>query len=167
MISLMKKIVNICKKLKQENVHIAIDTSGIGNGNYKELLETIDMVLLDIKHINKDGYINITQTDNLDKFFEFVNELNTTNVEVWIRQVIIPDVNDNKEYIEKLASFLENNIKNITRVDFLPFHTLGNTKYEEWGINNPYKNKVAMDKEKCEELHNYFLSIYNKKKDNQ
>ena len=113
------------------------------------------MVLLDIKHINKDGYINITQTDNLDKFFEFVNELNTTNVEVWIRQVIIPDVNDNKEYIEKLASFLENNIKNITRVDFLPFHTLGNTKYEELGINNPYKNKVAMDKEKCEELHNY------------
>ena len=125
------------------------------------------MVLLDIKHINKDGYINITQTDNLDKFFEFVNELNTTNVEVWIRQVIIPDVNDNKEYIEKLASFLENNIKNITKVDFLPFHTLGNTKYEELGINNPYKNKVAMDKEKCEELHNYFLSIYNKKKDNQ
>ena len=160
-------LVDICKKLKDEKIHIAIDTSGIGNGNYKELLENIDMVLLDIKHIDKDGYINITQTDNLDKFFEFVNELNMTNVEVWIRQVIIPDVNDNKEYIEKLASFLDDNIKNITRVDFLPFHTLGNTKYEELGINNPYKDKVAMDKEKCEELHNYFLSIYNKKKDNQ
>ena len=120
-----------------------------------------------LQQLRREHLVNRKPIENLDKFFEFVNELNTTNVEVWIRQVIIPDVNDNKEYIEKLASFLENNIKNITRVDFLPFHTLGNTKYEELGINNPYKNKVAMDKEKCEELHNYFLSIYNKKKDNQ
>ena len=115
------------------------------------------MVLLDIKHITKEGYFDITQTNYLDKFFEFVEQLNKTNVEVWIRQVIIPDVNDNIEYMNNLAIFINKYIKNVTRVDFLPFHILGNTKYEELGIKNPYKNKEAMDKEKCDQLHKYFL----------
>ena len=121
-------LLETCKKLKQENIHIAIDTAGIGNGDYQELLQTIDLVLLDIKHITKEGYIDITQTDNIDKFNDFVEQLNKTNVEVWIRQVIIPDVNDNIEYMNALATYIKTNIKNVTKIEFLPFHTLGNEK---------------------------------------
>ena len=62
-------LVETCKKLKQEDIHIAIDTAGIGLGDYKELLDTIDMVLLDIKHINKEGYLDITQKPLMNKFF--------------------------------------------------------------------------------------------------
>ena len=65
-------LVETCKKLKQEDIHIAIDTAGIGLGNYKELFENIDLVLLDIKHTTKEGYIDITGCDNQEKFFEFV-----------------------------------------------------------------------------------------------
>ena len=150
--------------LKKENIHIAIDTAGIGNGDYKELLENIDMVLLDIKAITKESYLDITRKDELDEFFNFINQLNKTNVDVWIRQVIIPEVNDNKEYMENLAKFLHKNIKNIKRIDFLPFHTLGFTKYEELKIVNPYKNKPAMDKEKSDELYKYFISKYKENK---
>ena len=134
-------LLETCKKLKQENIHIAIDTAGIGNGDYQELLQTIDLVLLDIKHITKEGYIDITQTDNIDKFNDFVEQLNKTNVEVWIRQVIRPDVNDNIEYMNSLATYIKTNIKNVTKIEFLPFHTLGNEKYEKLGIKNPYKDK--------------------------
>ena len=154
-------LVDICKDLKKENIHIAIDTAGIGNGNYKELLDQIDLVLLDIKHINKDGYINITQTDNIDKFNEFIKELNESNKEVWIRQVIIPGINDNQEYIKDLANYL-NNIKNITKVEFLPFHTMAFNKYESLKINNPFKDIEAMDNIKCENLYNEFMKIYKK-----
>ena len=79
------------------------------------------MVLLDIKAITKEDYLNITRKDELDEFFNFINQLNKTNVDVWIRQVIIPEVNDNKEYMENLAEFLHKNIKNIKRIDFLPY----------------------------------------------
>ena len=79
-------LVETCKKLKEENIHIAVDTAGIGNGDYKELFETIDMVLLDIKHITDSGYKNITDRDYMNKFFKFVKQLNETNVEVWIRR---------------------------------------------------------------------------------
>lgn len=155
-------LLETCKKLKQENIHIAIDTAGIGNGDYQELLQTIDLVLLDIKHITKEGYIDITQTDNIDKFNDFVEQLNKTNVEVWIRQVIIPDVNDNIEYMNSLATYIKTNIKNVTKIEFLPFHTLGNEKYEKLGIKNPYKDKKDMDKDKCDELYNHFINEYNK-----
>ena len=155
-------LLETCKKLKQENIHIAIDTAGVGNGDYQELLQTIDLVLLDIKHITKEGYIDITQTDNIEKFNDFVEQLNKTNVEVWIRQVIIPDVNDNIEYMNALATYIKTNIKNVTKIEFLPFHTLGNEKYEKLGIKNPYKDKKDMDKDKCNELYNHFINEYNK-----
>ncbi len=154
-------LLETCKKLKKENIHIAIDTSGVGNGSYQELLQTIDLVLLDIKHITKEGYINITQTDNLNKFYEFVDQLNKTNVEVWIRQVIIPNVNDNEEYMNELANFIKTNIKNVKKIEFLPFHTLGNEKYKKLGIKNPYQDKLNMAQNKCNELYEYFLTKYN------
>ena len=153
-------LVECCKKLKNENIHIAIDTAGIGYGDYSELLNNIDMVLLDIKHINKNGYIDITQMDKIDDFFKFVDQLNNCNVEVWIRQVIIPDVNDNEEYIHNLSSFIKENIRNVTRVDFLPYHKMGEEKYKKLGIVSPYKDKLAMDTKKCEELYEIFKKDY-------
>lgn len=155
-------LVETCKLLKKEEIHIAIDTAGIGLGNYSELFDNIDMVLLDIKHITRDGYRNITQRDYLDKFFDFVNELNKTNVEVWIRQVIIPGVNDNREYMLDLSKFIKKYIKNVTRVDFLPYHKLGSEKYDVLGIEYPYKNVNEMDKGRCDELYQVFIEDFSK-----
>jgi len=155
-------LVETCKKLKQEDIHIALDTAGIGYGDYKELLNTIDLVLLDIKHITKEGYMDITQVDKLQEFFNFVEQLNKTNVEVWIRQVIVPGIHDNEEYITNLSKFIKEHIKNVTRIDFLPYHKLGDEKYEKLGIKNPYKDKHSMDKEKSDELYQKFMQIYKK-----
>lgn len=153
-------LVETCKLLKRENIHIAIDTAGIGLGDYKELLSTIDMVLLDIKHITKEGYIDVTCRDNLDKFMEFVKQLNESNKEVWIRQVIVPGVHDNEEYIFSLSKFIKDNIKNVTRVDFLPYHKLGSEKYERMGIDNPYIDMPEMDKDKTDYLYQMFLEDF-------
>lgn len=155
-------LVECCKKLKNEGIHIAIDTAGIGLGDYTELLNNIDMVLLDIKHIDRDGYVDITQVDKYDEFFNFVDQLNNSNVEVWIRQVIVPGIHDNQEYILRLSKFIKKYIKNVTRVDFLPYHKLGEEKYEKLGINYPYKELPAMDKNKCDDLYNIFMEDFNK-----
>lgn len=154
-------LIEVCKKLKEENIHIALDTAGIGNGNYKELLNLVDLVILDIKHITKEGYQNITQTDNYEKFKIFLQELNESNKDVWIRQVIIPGINDSKEYIKKLSTYIVNNIKNVKNVEFLPFHTMAFEKYKKLNIKNHYKNIESMDKEKCTELLEYYNSIQN------
>lgn len=155
-------LVECCKKIKNEGIHIAIDTAGIGLGDYTELLNNIDMVLLDIKHIDRDGYVDITQVDKYDEFFNFVDQLNNSNVEVWIRQVIVPGIHDNQDYILRLSKFIKKYIKNVTRVDFLPYHKLGGEKYEKLGIDYPYKELPAMDKNKCDDLYNIFMEDFNK-----
>lgn len=155
-------LLEICKKLKKENIHIALDTAGIGLGDYRELLKYIDLVLLDIKHITKEGFLDITCRDYLDKYKEFLKELNNSNVEVWIRQVIVPGVHDNKDYLKSLKEFIKSNINNVKRIDFLPYHKLGSEKYDKLNIINPYKDKEELDKDVCDRLYQEFMEDYNK-----
>lgn len=155
-------LLETCKKLKKENIHIAIDTAGIGLGDYKELFDTIDLVLLDIKHITKEGYMDITCRDYLERFMEFVKQLNESGKEVWIRQVIVPGIHDNSQYMSHLVTFIKNNIKNAKRVDFLPYHKLGSEKYDVLGIDNPYLNMPEMDIVRCDELYKRFLEDFEK-----
>ena len=93
---------------------------------------------------------------------KFIKTANKLNKLFWVRQVIVPDVNDNEEYIIDLANFIKTNIKNVKKIEFLPFHTLGNEKYIKLGIKNPYQDKKDMDQNKCNKLYELFLKEYNK-----
>lgn len=153
-----KFIIETAKILKEENIHITLDTSGVGLNDYEEVLKYIDLVILDIKHTSKEGYKELTNLDiyHVEKFIE---DLNKSNKPVWIRQVIVPGLMDNKEYIDSLVNYIKK-IKNIQRVDFLPYHRLGREKYLTLNIPYPYEDKQDMDKEKCNELYQYFIEKY-------
>ena len=157
-------IIETSKLLKKESINIAIDTSGVGFGNYKDLLDLTDLVILDIKHTDKEEYFKLTG-QNIDKVENFIKELNNSNKKVWIRQVIIPDLTDNEEYITSLVEYLKK-IKNIERVDFLPYHRLGREKYLKLNIPYPYENKQDMDKDKCDKLFKIFLEKQKSSKNN-
>ena len=152
-------LIAVCKKLKEENIHIAVDTSGNGLGKYAELFKYIDLVLLDIKHVNQEDYKELTEGD-INKSLEFINELNKTSIPVWIRQVVVPGIMDDDEYLNDLKQFIKT-IKNVERIDFLPYHKLGSEKYDKLGIINPYKDMPEMDKEKCNLLYEKFTKLYN------
>lgn len=150
-------LIEVCKLLKKENIHIALDTSGVGNGNYKELLSYVDLIILDIKHTDKNEYRELTGYD-IKESDTFIKELNKSNKPVIIRQVILPGLTDNIDYIKTLKQKIKT-IKNIQKVEFLPYHTLGITKYQELGLNYPLSNLEPMDKEKCEKLYQEFIKL--------
>lgn len=150
-------IIELSKRLKEENINVALDTSGVGNGNYSNILENIDIVLLDIKHVTKEGYKEITGFE-IDESLKFITELNKLNKRVWIRQVIVPEITDNIEYICMLKQFLKQ-VKNIEKVEFLPYHKLGDKKYTDLGIDNPYQDKLEMDKDTCRKLFEEFTNL--------
>ena len=155
-----KFIIEVSKLLKRDNIHIALDTAGVGYGDYDELLKYIDLIILDIKHTSPIGYKELTGVE-LKEVERFICKLNEYNKKVWIRQVIIPGVTDNIEYIKSLSDYIKK-INNIEKIEFLPYHRLGREKYISMGIPYPYEDKKDMDKERCNELYQYFLSI-NKK----
>ena len=158
-------LLEICQRLKEEGVHIAIDTAGVGIGKYDEILSLVDLVLLDIKHLNKEEYLKLTGRD-ISLSEKFIESLNKSGKPVWIRQVIVPGIMDNEEYLYELATYLLK-IKNIEKIEFLPFHHLGFSKYTELKIENPLKNTPEMNVEENQKLYEKFMDIYHNLYSNQ
>ena len=146
-------LLECLKLLKKESIHTAIDTAGVGNGDYEEILEYVDLVILDIKSVDEKEYKYITGKD-MTEFYKFLEICQTLNKKMWIRQVIVPGINDTLDNILKLNEFLSK-IKNVEKVELLPYHTLGNDKYKKLGIDYPLKEVKDLSTEKIEELSKY------------
>lgn len=146
-------IIEVAKILKKENIHIALDTSGCGNGNYDEILKYIDLVILDIKAVHSNDYIKIT-SHTMDEFNNFKDEVIRQQKPLWIRQVIVPGINDTKENMDDLREYLKQ-FKTIEKIELLPYHTYGVEKYHKLGIPYSLENVEALTKEKCDDLYDY------------
>lgn len=157
-------LITTCKLLKEEGIHIALDTSGTGIGRYEEILPYIDLIILDIKDVTKNRFTELTSGD-ITKSQEFLKVARQMHKEFWVRQVIVPGVHDSEEYMHNLNTYIEEHLDKscISRIEFLPYHKLGSEKYEKLNINNPYINLEEMNAEKCQNLYNTFMEIYNQK----
>jgi pyruvate formate lyase activating enzyme len=135
--------VGFCEALlelfKSAGIHTAIDTSGcLLNDDVKTLLEYTDLCLLDIKMTNEDDYEKYIG-GSLEKTLEFLEYLDSINMPVWIRQVIVPGINDTIENYDKLKE-LVNPFKCIEKVELLPFRKLCLEKYENMGLEFSLKD---------------------------
>ena len=151
-------LVELCKKLKKDNIHIALDTAGVGYSNYDDLLPLVDLIILDIKHVNLDGYLKITRTKNIDKCEEFIKACNKYHKNMWIRQVVVPGITDSMDYFKELKEYLKK-IDNIKKIEFLPYHKLGEEKYKTIGIPYPLSDTPEMDKDLCQNLYDEFIKL--------
>lgn len=150
-------LLELLKRCKEEGIHTAIDTSGYGRGNYEEILKYTDLVLLDIKHINDEGYRRITNygISGLEKFIE---ALNNSNSKVWMRHVVIPGITDNEEHMESFREILYK-IKNLDKVQLLPYHSMGVEKYKKLHIPYPLKGVKDMDEERIDKLNSIIKKV--------
>lgn len=154
----LKECLKLCKTV---NIHTCLDTSGVGNGEYYEdILKYTDLVLYDIKAVKKEDYEHMTGLD-ISKSLGFLSLCEQLDKKLWIRCVIVPGINDTEEYIASLADTIRN-IKNVERVELLPYHTMGQTKYDDLGIPYRLKDTPPMDANRCKELENKLMSLLNK-----
>jgi pyruvate formate lyase activating enzyme len=140
------------KGCQREGIHTVIDTSGVGFGDYDEILKYTNLVILDIKHSNPQKYKNITGVD-IKYYYKFKESVIKNNKDIWIKQVVTPGINDSyedmMEFEREVNSFPQNIIQ---KVELLPYHTLGVFKYKESGINYRLDNIPPLSKGKLEEL---------------
>lgn len=133
----VKFLIELFKKLKEENIHTCIDTSGMVSitDDIKELLSYTDLVLLDIKHINDNKCRDLVGKSNKLEL-EFAKYLSDNNIKMWIRQVIVPGYTDNKEDLLKLKDFI-GSLKTVEKVELLPYHNIGEFKWKKLGLKYP------------------------------
>ncbi len=140
-------VSEIFKKVKAKGIHTCLDTSGfIPIDKIGDVLDYTDLVLLDIKSYNPKTYKKLTGVE-LAPTLKFAQELMKRHIPVWIRYVLVPHLTDDMNDIEELAKYLTT-LKNVKRIDVLPFHKMGEFKWKELG----YAYKLANTPEPSEDL---------------
>jgi len=142
-------LLETVKLLKKNNIHVALDTSGVAD-NYEEILQLVDLVILDVKAVDAKEYMAITGRE-IAEFNKFLADCQRLNKKLWLRQVIVPNINDDEKHVLQLKQFASK-LKNVERIELLPYHSMAKTKYKELGIPYRLENTLDMDKQKCKDL---------------
>jgi pyruvate formate lyase activating enzyme len=128
-------VVKVFAAAKGMGVHTALDTNGyLGDKLSDADLETIDLVLLDVKTWDAERHRALTGMDNAPTL-AFARRLAARQRPMWVRYVLVPGVTDDLDDIAQIAAFAAG-LGNVERVDVLPFHQLGKYKWEKLGM--PY-----------------------------
>lgn len=115
---------------KEQGLHTALDTSGyLGAKVDDEMLADIDLVLLDIKAFSARRYKKLTGVE-LDPTLAFARRLAAAGKPVILRYVLVPGWTDDGAEIDALAAFAAG-LGNVQRVDVLPFHQMGQSKWQQ------------------------------------
>lgn len=138
-------VTELFKILKREGIHTAVDTSGITFNpddakslkKHQKLLNYTDLVLLDIKHIDEANHRELTGFSN-EHTLKFAKYLSDMGKDIWIRHVLVTGITDDEGSLLKLKEFISS-LKTVKKVEVLPYHSMGETKYEKLGINYPLK----------------------------
>ena len=116
--------------------------------NFQKLMAVTDTILLDIKHIDDAEHRKLTRFSN-ENILDCARYLSEIAKPVWIRHVLVPGITDVDAYLHRLHDFLST-LKNIERIDVLPYHTLGTFKYEKLGIEYPLADVPTPTKERVD-----------------
>lgn len=142
-------LLEVVKLLKENDIHVAIDTAGVAD-DYEEVLKLVDLVILDIKAVRPDEYQKITGRP-INDFNKFLADCIKLNKKLWLRQVVVPSINDDENHMKLLKDFAKN-IPNVERIELLPYHSMAKEKYEKLGIAYPLGDTPDMEKGKCKTL---------------
>lgn len=135
-------VIELFKLAKKEKIHTTLDTSGnpfsMGEAyleKFEQLMAVTDLFMLDIKEMDEEKHKKLTGHTNKN-ILDLATYLSEHDKEMWIRHVLVPGVTDGEKELKDLAEFIKT-LKTVSRVEILPYHTLGTFKWENLGIKYP------------------------------
>lgn len=147
---MLRELVN---KLYDKAINLALETSGYFEFHeIKDILQKIDLVFIDIKHMDEDMHLKYTEMSN-KKILENIKELHELNNDVVVRIPLIEGVNSSEDNIINTARFVKQHIPN-PKIELLPYHNFGDEKYEALGIEKPSREFKRPSEEKINRLKN-------------
>jgi pyruvate formate lyase activating enzyme len=125
-------VLKLFTAARRMGIHTALDTNGYYGDTLTDAeLETIDLVLLDLKAFDPERHRRLVGMD-VAPTLEFARRLAARRRPVWVRFVLVPGHSDDLEDIANIARFAAG-LGNVERVDVLPFHQMGRYKWEKLG----------------------------------
>ncbi len=133
--------------LKNEDLHVAIDTSGIMPiKQTQHIFDIVDLVLLDIKDVDPEDCKILTGSSNQGAF-AVLDYCESIGRDVWIRHVLVPGYTLDYDKIDRMGEILSK-YTCIKKVEVLPFHKMGENKWDE--VDFEYKLSKTESPSKAE-----------------
>ena len=126
---------SILEGCRENGLHTAIDTAGsVSLFHCRRAVDQADLLLLDIKAARDELFRKITGR-GMDNTLDILQHCETTRKPVWIRHVLVPGYTLTEPHLHELGRLLRD-FACIERVELLPFHKMGEYKWEALGY--PY-----------------------------
>jgi len=146
----------LCREAKQRNLHTCIETSAYCEWDLLEpILKDVDQLLVDIKHMEPEEHERLTGVSNhliLDNIRRFID----MGIPTRIRIPLVPNCNDSEENIRATAQFVAS-LASPPRVDILPYHRLGEAKFDQLGQEYALADTVPPTKQHVEHIRDIML----------
>ena len=135
-------LTELFAQAKQRGIHTCIDTAGNPFtrqepffSKFQRLMEVTDLLLVDIKEMDPQRHKALTGVPN-DNILDMLRYLDEIGKPIWIRHVLVPQRTAYEEDLRAMRAFLDT-LRNVERVEVLPYHTMGVFKWEKLGIPYP------------------------------
>lgn len=146
------------KKLKAENVNIALDTSGFGKRDvFEKIYPYVDVFLFDIKFLDEISHKKFTGVDNkliLSNIKNIAHHVRKDQgKQLWIRTPLIPEATATKKNIEKIGEFIKKELIDvIDRWELCAFNNVCKDKYKKLNQEWKYQKHELMEEKLVNEL---------------
>ena len=141
----------ILRACHDRGINTAIESTGFASfDKIEKLLEHLDLYLMDIKHTDSQKHKEYTTQPN-ELILENARKIAKSGVELIIRVPVIPGFNCSKEEIASIANFAKS-LETVRELHLLPYHRLGEPKYEGLGREYAMKDVGSIPAEHMELL---------------
>ena len=150
----LKELLINCKN---NYIQTAVDTSGYFPSRFiDEIYDFTDLFLFDIKLIDDELHKKFTDVSN-KLILENLKHLANLGEKVILRIPLIPGITDTEENLVAISS-VASTLKNIKRIDLLPYNEIAESKYKR--LNKP--SSLGALKSQSETELNNIKSVFNK-----
>ena len=127
-------ILQLCR---EAGFHTALDTAGHGRWSAaRGVFERCDLILYDLKHLDPARHRALTGVGN-EQILANLRHARDLGLDVWVRIPVIPGLNDDAPSLAATGELVVRELGTGTRVFLLPYHGLGEGKYEALGCTPP------------------------------
>jgi pyruvate formate lyase activating enzyme len=145
-------VTRLLEACQERHLHTALETTGLGSRRQlEELLEHVDLVYFDIKHMDPARHEELTGASNQPILANIRSVMSVDRrYEVILRITTIPGFNDSEENISSSARFAAE--VGCEKIELVPYHRLGVGKYAQYGMEYRLGDVESPSKERMEKL---------------
>ena len=152
----VRALFELCR---EEDINTCVETCGnVKTDAFHEVLPVTDYFLFDLKHMDLETHKKYTGHTN-DKIVKNAKLLIERNADVLFRQPLIPGINDMEENIKATAGFLKSLGKNALRLQLMPYHRMGQSKYKSLNTEYEFKNIQVMENKIIDSIKNEYTNL--------